>query len=96
MTTSTSSIRAFAVLSSGAQVSAFSYEPKALGANEVELEIECCGVCHSDVHQQHNDWGTAHYPIVLGHEIIGRVTAKGAAVDDLDVGARVGVGVFPY
>lgn len=89
------SIRAFAVSSAGGQVSEFLYEPMALGANEVEVEIECCGVCHSDVHQHHNDWGTAHYPMVLGHEIIGRVIAKGDLVDSLDIGARVGIGVCP-
>jgi uncharacterized zinc-type alcohol dehydrogenase-like protein len=56
------------------------------------IEILYCGVCHSDIHNVHNDWGGATYPMVPGHEIIGRVTAVGAEVTGFRVGDNVGVG----
>lgn len=51
-----------------------------LRPNDVAIEILYCGVCHSDLHQCRNHWGNTHYPVVAGHEIIGRVTATGAGV----------------
>ena len=48
-----------------------------LGAEEVEVAVESCGVCHSDVSVFNNDWGISRYPAILGHEVIGRVTAVG-------------------
>jgi uncharacterized zinc-type alcohol dehydrogenase-like protein len=63
-----------------------------LGEREVEIEIECCGVCHSDLHILRNDWGFTQYPVVAGHEIVGRVAARGSAVIGVKEGDRVGVG----
>ena len=60
--------------------------------DDVEIAIEFCGLCHSDVHATRGEWGSQNYPLVPGHEIVGRVTRVGAAVDDFAVGARVGVG----
>ncbi len=63
-----------------------------LGAEEVEVQVENCGLCHSDVSVLNNEWGISQYPVVLGHEVIGRVTSVGPAAKGLKVGQRVGVG----
>ncbi|BCW67664.1 zinc-binding dehydrogenase [Arthrobacter sp. NicSoilB4] len=60
--------------------------------DDVEIDIEFCGLCHSDVHATRGEWGTQTYPMVPGHEIVGRVSRVGSAVDDFTPGERVGVG----
>lgn len=60
--------------------------------DDVEIAIEFCGLCHSDVHAARNEWGGRTYPLVPGHEIVGTVTRVGAAVSEFSVGERVGVG----
>lgn len=60
--------------------------------NDVEIEILYCGVCHSDLHTARNDWGNSRYPVVPGHEIIGRVLSVGSEVTRFKPGDRVGVG----
>ena len=60
--------------------------------DDVAIAIAYCGVCHSDAHQAHNDWGNTRYPLVPGHEIVGQVTAIGSAVQDHRVGDWVAVG----
>ncbi|MFF2029571.1 NAD(P)-dependent alcohol dehydrogenase [Arthrobacter sp. NPDC058192] len=64
-------------------------EPK---ADDIEIAIEFCGLCHSDVHATRGEWGGKTYPLIPGHEIVGLVTRVGSAVDDFTVGERVGVG----
>ncbi len=63
-----------------------------LGAEDVEVAVEHCGVCHSDLSVLNNDWGISQYPAILGHEVVGRVTAVGPNAKGLQVGQRVGVG----
>jgi uncharacterized zinc-type alcohol dehydrogenase-like protein len=63
-----------------------------LGVEDVEVAVENCGLCHSDLSVLNNDWGIAQYPAILGHEVIGRVTAVGPNAKGLKVGQRVGVG----
>ncbi len=63
-----------------------------LGDEDVEVDVEHCGICHSDLSVLNNEWGISQYPAVLGHEVIGRVTAVGSAAKGLQVGQRVGVG----
>jgi uncharacterized zinc-type alcohol dehydrogenase-like protein len=65
-----------------------------LGDEEVEVAVEHCGLCHSDLSVFNNEWGISQYPAVLGHELVGRVTAVGPAAKGLAVGQRVGVGWF--
>lgn len=63
-----------------------------LGAEEVEVAVEHCGLCHSDISVRNNDWGMSTYPAILGHEVIGRVTAVGSHAKGVTAGQRVGVG----
>src|SRR5271169_7183089 len=63
-----------------------------LGAEDVEVAVEHCGLCHSDVSVWNNEWGISQYPAVLGHEVVGRVTAAGTATKGVKVGQRVGIG----
>lgn len=65
-----------------------------LGAEEVEVAVEHCGLCHSDVSVFNNEWGISQYPAILGHEAVGRVTAIGPNAKGIRVGQRVGVGWF--
>jgi uncharacterized zinc-type alcohol dehydrogenase-like protein len=61
-------------------------------ADDVEIAIEFCGLCHSDVHATRGEWGAQSYPLVPGHEIVGTVSRVGSAVDDFSPGDLVGVG----
>ena len=65
-----------------------------LGAEDVEVAVEHCGLCHSDLSVWNNEWGFSQYPAVLGHEVIGRITAMGPNAKGLKVGQRVGVGWY--
>lgn len=87
-----STIRAWAALEKGKAFEPFSYEPGPLAPEDVEVAVESCGICHSDLSVLNNDWGFSTYPFVGGHEVIGRVTALGSAAKGLKVGQRVGVG----
>ena len=65
---------------------------RALLKNDVEIEILYCGICHSDLHAVHNDWGATAYPIVPGHEIVGRVSKTGDSVTKFKVGDLGAIG----
>jgi uncharacterized zinc-type alcohol dehydrogenase-like protein len=65
-----------------------------LGSEDVEVAVEHCGLCHSDLSVLNNDWGISQYPSILGHEVTGRVTAVGPNAKGLQVGQRVGVGWY--
>jgi uncharacterized zinc-type alcohol dehydrogenase-like protein len=67
-------------------------DPGPLGAEDVEVAVEHCGVCHSDLSVLNNDWAISQYPGILGHEIVGRVTAVGPNAKRVQVGQRVGIG----
>lgn len=84
--------RAYAAQSPTSGVHPHSIERRELRPDDVAIEIDYCGVCHTDIHFAENDWGGTMYPVVPGHEIIGRVTAVGEAVNGHAVGDRVGVG----
>lgn len=72
----------------------FSFSRRELKDQDVLVEIQFCGVCHSDIHSVRNEWNNAIYPMVPGHEIIGRVSEVGKAVTRFKPGDRVGVGVI--
>jgi uncharacterized zinc-type alcohol dehydrogenase-like protein len=82
----------YAAQSAGVPLAPFTFHRRALRANDVAMEILYCGVCHSDLHQARNDWGASRYPMVPGHEIVGRVTAVGPEVKQYKVGDSVAVG----
>lgn len=87
-----SDIRAYAARSETSGVAPFEFERRALRQDDVAIEILYCGVCHTDIHFAENHWGRTLYPVVPGHEIVGRVTAVGDAVSRFEVGQAVGVG----
>jgi uncharacterized zinc-type alcohol dehydrogenase-like protein len=66
--------------------------PGSLSPEDVEVAVEHCGLCHSDISVLNNEWGISQYPAILGHEVVGRITAVGAQAKGLQVGQRVGVG----
>jgi uncharacterized zinc-type alcohol dehydrogenase-like protein len=72
----------------------FQFDRREVGANDVKIEILYCGVCHSDIHQAHGDWNNSIYPMVPGHEIVGRVTEVGPGVKKFKTGELAGVGCF--
>ena len=82
----------YAAQSSTTPLAPYAFERRALRDNDVAMEILYCGVCHSDLHTARNDWGWTSYPIVPGHEIVGRVTAVGTAVTRHKIGDTVAVG----
>jgi uncharacterized zinc-type alcohol dehydrogenase-like protein len=88
----TINVLGYAAHSPTSDLEAFRFERRDPRASDVTIDILYCGVCHSDVHNARNDWGGAVYPMVPGHEIIGRVSAVGAEVTRFKVGDPVGVG----
>ncbi len=82
----------YAAQSPTAPLAPFRFERRTPHADDVTIEILYCGVCHSDLHSARNDWGNAMYPLIPGHEIIGRVRDIGTAVTRFKAGDLVGVG----
>ncbi|HEY7985694.1 MAG TPA: NAD(P)-dependent alcohol dehydrogenase [Methylophilaceae bacterium] len=82
----------YAAVDAKAPLGLFNFERRALLPTDVSIEILYCGVCHSDIHQVRDEWGGSVYPIVPGHEIVGRVTAVGSAVKNFKPGQLAGVG----
>ncbi|OTA96031.1 hypothetical protein M434DRAFT_376995 [Hypoxylon sp. CO27-5] len=73
-----------------------SWAPRPFGDYDVDIKIECCGVCSSDMHTVRGDWGAYPYPLAVGHEVVGRVLRIGSKVTLAEVGQRVGVGAQVY
>lgn len=70
----------------------FQYTPQKLRTEDVDIKIEACGICGSDIHAANGDWGRPYVPVAVGHEIVGKVVRVGDGVSRLKVGDRVGVG----
>ena len=87
-----SSITGWAAGAAGQPLKLATFDMGALGAEEVEVAVDYCGICHSDLSMINNEWGNARYPFIPGHEVVGRVVALGAQAKGLSVGQRVGVG----
>lgn len=85
-------VKAYAAKAAGGVFEPFEFELGALDANDVDIAVETCGICHSDLSMLDDEWGMAQYPLVPGHEVIGRVSAVGDHVSHLAVGDRVGLG----
>ena len=86
------SIRGYAAQSATTPLAPHSFERRESRADDVVIDILYCGVCHSDIHQARNEWGNSLYPLVPGHEIVGRVASVGAQVSRFKPGDLVGVG----
>src|SRR5690349_3013797 len=82
--------KGYAALDANSPLTSFSFERRAPGPRDVQMEILFCGVCHSDLHQVRNEWGNSIYPMVPGHEIVGRIKKVGEQVKKFspnDIGA---------
>lgn len=77
-----------------APIAPLRFERRDVGPADILIDILYCGVCHSDIHMARSEWGPSVYPIVPGHEIVGRITAVGSDVTKFAVGELAGVGVF--
>jgi uncharacterized zinc-type alcohol dehydrogenase-like protein len=84
----------YAAYAASEDLAPFKFDRREPLAHDVLIEILYCGVCHSDLHCVRNDWGISMFPLVPGHEIVGRVTRTGDHVSKFKVGDTVGVGVF--
>ena len=87
-------VNAYAAPSAGEPLAPITIERREVGADDVLIAIEYAGICHSDIHTVNGDWGPQPFPVVPGHEIVGRVTEVGSSVTNHKVGDRVGVGCF--
>jgi uncharacterized zinc-type alcohol dehydrogenase-like protein len=86
------SVRAYAAQNPKDPIAPFTIERREPGPSDVAIDILFCGICHSDLHQVRDEWGGSLFPMVPGHEIVGKVTAVGSAVTKLAVGQLAGVG----
>ena len=84
--------RAWAALAADKELVPYEIDRRDVGPNDVQIDILFSGICHSDIHQARGEWGASTFPMVPGHEIVGRVTAVGANVKKLKVGELAGVG----
>lgn len=82
--------KAYAAKEAGGKLEAFSYDPGQLGHDEVEINLESCGVCHSDLSMLVNEWSFTEYPLVPGHEVLGTIGEVGSNVSAVQTGQRVG------
>jgi len=88
----TTNVKAYAAQTATAALAPHGIVRREPGPTDVQIQIQYCGVCHSDLHFARNEWGFTQYPAVPGHEIVGRVTAVGSGVKKFKVGDTVGVG----
>jgi uncharacterized zinc-type alcohol dehydrogenase-like protein len=88
----TTAVKAYGATASTEDLKPLDIERRATGKDDIKIDITYCGVCHSDIHMARNDWKGASYPVVPGHEIIGRVVEVGANVSTHKIGDLVGVG----
>ena len=89
-----STIKAYAVTAARGPLQPYEYDPGLLGDEQVEIAVTHCGVCHSDLSMIDNEWGMTGFPLVPGHEVVGKVVAAGDHVKKIKVGDRVGLGWF--
>ena len=85
-------INAYAAHKPGGKLERFEYDPGILADDHVEIDVEYCGICHSDLSVLNNEWGFTQYPLVPGHEVVGLISSVGSNVKNLKLGQRVGAG----
>ncbi len=84
----------YAAKEAKASLTPFSFERRDLHDHDVVIDIQYCGICHTDIHQVKNEWGRSNYPMVPGHEIVGNISQVGSQVTRFKIGDKVGVGCF--
>ena len=84
--------KGYAALKPGVDMESWTFERRPVGAKDVQFDVAYCGVCHSDLHQVRNDWFPGIFPMVPGHEIVGKVVAVGDEVTKFKVGDLAAVG----
>lgn len=87
-------VRGYAALTAGADLVPFEFMRRDVGPRDLEIAISHAGICHSDIHQAREEWGPALFPMVPGHEIVGKVVNIGSEVTKFRVGDIAGIGVF--
>jgi len=85
-------IKAYAAFEPKGELKPFEYDPGELGSKQVEIDVQFCGICHSDLSVLDSEWGATNYPLVAGHEVVGTIAQIGSAVTTLVVGQSVGLG----
>ncbi len=89
-----SATKAYAAQSAVSPLAPFAFNRREPGPDDVKIDILYCGVCHSDIHQVRDEWGGSIFPMVPGHEIVGKIIEVGANVKNFAVGDLAGVGCF--
>lgn len=84
----------WAAMGAGEALTEFEYDPGELKPDQVQVKVESCGICHSDLSMLENAWGISTYPLIAGHEVVGTIEKIGAQTKGLAVGDRVGLGWF--
>ena len=87
-------VNAYAAFQSKEELKPFSFELPAISTEEVDIRVEYCGICHSDLSMINNDWGRSQFPLVPGHEIVGEIIATGRGAKNVEVGDKVGLGWY--
>ena len=86
------STSAFAAHKAKSKLEPHSIERRSVGNNDIQIDIDYCGVCHTDLHFVNNDWAMTEYPVVPGHEIVGKISAIGSEVSKFNVGDLAAIG----
>ena len=87
-------VSGYGALNATSSIAPIEFERRELGEKDILIDILYCGVCHSDIHMARSEWGPSVYPIVPGHEIVGKISRIGSGVTQFKVGEMAGVGVF--
>lgn len=88
----TTQINAYAAKTAGAPLEPYQYEVEELKSDDVLIDVLYSGICHSDLSMINNEWGISTYPLVAGHEVVGKIAQLGSAVTHLEIGSIVGLG----
>ena len=86
--------KGYAAQSPESSLAPWNFERRAIGPHDIQIGILYCGVCHTDIHLTRNEWGPGIFPMVPGHEIVGKIVAIGSHVKKFRIGDLAGVGVI--